>query len=417
MKTPNDALVGIDVGSHKVLCVIARPMVEKGAYRVEGYGIVPSEGVRKGVVADLEAVVTNVREAVREAQASADMRATATIRAWAAIGGQDLTSETCVGTTVLRGKEVTQNDVNAAEATARANCARSDRKLIKFCTQGYYCGDAFTTASPIGLTGDRLEARIHAVYGSVRNAENMLRCLQRSGLGIAGYEPHPWASAKAVLSPTDRYCGTVVIDIGAETSSVAMYYENILCYTAERPFGAEFFTRDVATIFGITLEEAEEIKTTVGCCSPQKVPDGETVQPLTTARNGRTYPRQLLARTLRDRAEEFFRLYRNSLQAAGWLDKVHCVVLTGGGASLVDIDEVARTVFDMPVRVCGPRALEGGTNLLSLPQASAAVGLILSAGEKLAAEEDLGYRTRTLPSFFGRFGKFETLKNIVIGDY
>lgn len=407
----NDVLVGIDIGTHKVLCVIARPSENKpGMYRILGYGYANSRGVRKGIVTDLEEVVQSIHRAVDLARDSAG--GVPVERAWASIGGQTLTSENCSGTAVVRGNEVKQSDVDTAESNAREHSRRQGRQLIKMIPQGYSCGDTFTSTSPVGLTGDKVTAVYHAVYGSISNAENMKRCLVRSGIELAGYEPHPWAAAKAVLDETERYCGTVVFDMGEQTTSVALFYENMLTYTDVRPYGAEFFTRDVATVFGITLEQAEELKADYGHCFPEKTLPSETVQPhVPDGQVAPAFPRRLLAQTLRERAEEFFGLYKELLVKKGVIDKVHSVVLTGGGANLRGADEICRRIFGVPVRIGLPRVIDGDSPLSVRSDAAVAIGLIMSAGEELAKGESRGHRTKRLPGFLSK------LKATFCGDY
>lgn len=410
MNNPNDYLVGLDVGSHKVLCVIARPGEEPGRYRVMGFGLEPSRGVRNGIVTDLEAVVGSVNKAVGRARDSANILRPE--KAWAAIGGKTLTSENCTGTAVVRGNEIKQADVNAAESNARENSRRQGRELIKMVPQGYSNGSAFTSTAPIGLTGPRVTAVYHAVYGSISNAENMRRCLQRSGLELAGYEPHPWAAAGAVLTESDRYCGTVVFDIGAETTSITLCYENMISFTDVRPYGAEFFTRDISSFFGMSLEEAENLKVSVGHCYVKDVQPSETVQ---VRGEGELHPRrysmELLTKTLRARAEEFFMLYRNLLEKAGCLDKVHCLVLTGGGSQLRGIDDVAQEIFGVPVRIGRPNCLEGQSSLARLPEASVAIGLIVAAARGQALGDTRGYRTISFPNLSNK------IKTFLLGDY
>ena len=408
MTEENDYFVGLDVGSHQVLCVVARPGDIEGRFKVIGYGMVKSHGIRNGVVTNLEAVVTDIREVVREACQTSGLH---TIdRVWAAIGGSQLTSENCVGTAVVRGNEVTMADIKTAQQHACDNSLRQGKKLIKLSYQGYRSGDEekIHTEMPLGLTGDRVEALYHAVYGSVSSAENMKRCLQRSGLDLESYVPHPWAAAMAVTTPTDRYAGVAVFDIGAETTSIAVYHENVLLFTDVRPYGAEYFTRDVSCVFDIDLDRAEELKTTVGCCDPESFPEGDTVQPRGEGRF--TYSRKLLARTLEARAEEFADMYRRLLSEAGLIDKIGVVILTGGGANLKGFDRVVSRQFKRPVRVKGPLYAQGGLNLMKTPQASVALGLIIAAAPQGDAENG-GYRTRALPNVFSH------LKTIFIGDY
>lgn len=203
MNNPNDYLVGLDIGSHKVLCVVALPSPKgEGLYRICGYSFRDSHGVRNGIVTDLNAAVDDIKAAVREARSAGNLPELS--NAWVAIGGSSLTSENCLGTAVVRGNEVKPADVEAAENNAREHSLRQGKQLIKMIPQGYSCGDTFSQ-TPVGLVGDKVTAYYHAVYGSVKNAENMKRSLLRSGIELAGYEPHPIAAALAVSTESDRY--------------------------------------------------------------------------------------------------------------------------------------------------------------------------------------------------------------------
>ena len=409
MNNPPDILVGLDVGTTKVLCVVARPAEEVGFYRIEGYGLVQSEGISHGVVTDIEGAVKSIRSAIKEAQYTAQVPFTEAV---VAIGGSTLTSEDCVGTAVVRGREVTPHDVTIAEANARENVNRKDRQLMKMIAQGYRAGDVVTPTPPIGFSADRIEALYHSVFGSISNAENMRRCLQRSSLELLNYEPHPWAAARAVLSETEKYCGTVVFDLGAQTTSISLFHENVITFTDVRPYGSEFFTRDIAIIFGLTLEQAEEMKLTSGHCDLSRVRRSETVQP--RDQKGvlpRLYSKELLVKTLRGRALEIFRLYKKDLEEAGMLPFIHSVVLTGGGANLSGIELVAEEVFGVPVRIGTPRYVRGQPGLIMKPEASVAMGLISSAGEALAQGEEHGHRPK---GFSTRFG---WLKTLFTGNY
>ncbi len=412
MSEEHDYFVGLDVGSHQVLCVVAEPGDVPGRFKVIGYGMVKSHGVQKGIVMNLEAVVTDIRNVVHEACQTSGLPSIN--RVWAAIGGSTLTSENCSGTAVVRGNEVTMNDIKMAQQHACDNSLRQGKKLIKLAYQGYRCAgdekDTVRNQMPLGLTGDRVEALYHAVYGAATNAENMKRCLQRSGLDLESYQPHPWAAALAVTTPDDRYAGVAVLDIGAETTSIAVYHNNLLLFTDVRPYGAEYFTRDVSCVFDITLNEAEELKTTVGSCDPESFPEGDTVQPSSGRSKGFTYSRKLLARTLESRAEEFAKMYYKLLNESDLIEKIGVVVLTGGGANLKGFADVVARQFKRPVRVKGPLYAQGGINLMKTPQASVALGLIIAAASQGEAD-NVGYRTRALPNVFNH------LKTIFIGDY
>ena len=218
----DSVFVGLDVGSSKSICVVAAPGREPGRYRLLGFGSRRSEGVRQGVVNDVEAAVGTIRDTIREAQFTSGIPISGV---WAAIGGRVLQSRNCAGVAVLRGQEVTREDVFQAEANAREHALREaeGRTLIKLIPQGYRCGDVIAPRNPVGLTGQRLEALVHAIYGSTTNAQNMKRCVERAGPDLLNYEPHVWAAAQAVLTDAERVCGACVVDIGAETTSMSVF--------------------------------------------------------------------------------------------------------------------------------------------------------------------------------------------------
>ena len=350
MNNPNDYLVGLDIGSHKVLCVVALPSPKgEGLYRICGYSFRDSHGVRNGIVTDLNAAVDDIKAAVREARSAGNLPELS--NAWVAIGGSSLTSENCLGTAVVRGNEV-------------------------------------------------------------KNAENMKRSLLRSGIELAGYEPHPIAAALAVSTESDRYNGTLVLDMGAETTSMTLVYEHRTLLTAVRPFGSEFFTRDLSTIFGVSLDQAEELKIRFGSCSMDGVLPGESVRPsLEDVRGTPLCSRSLIVQTLYERAKEFFRIYRDVIEKAGHLDKVHAVIITGGGANLRAIDEVARDVFGVPVRIGAPLCFDEKNALSMRPNASVAAGLLMAADKTRAAGDSRSYRTPSLLNLSGR------IRTVFFGDY
>lgn len=410
--------VALDVGSSKVLCVIASTTREPRRYRILGIGNTPSSGIRNGTVNDVEDAVTAIREAVREAEFTANVGSVS--RVWAAIGGQTLKSRNCTGVAVLKGREVTAEDVSLAEANVRRHALRESlgRDLLKLIPQGFACGDVAAVPRPIGLIGQKLEARMHAVYGSASNAENLKRCIQRVGLELSNYEPHPWAAAKAVLSDTEAICGAAVIDIGAQTSSLIVVSEGIVQLTDVRPWGAELMTRDLAIVLGLPLEEAEELKLNAGTCSLESIVPGETVDVSTRkdARIGGRGParvscsRELLAKTLRSRVKELFSIYRKILVDSGLYDRVQIVVLTGGGALLRGILPEAEAVLRKKVRLGLPQNIEGEAPLLQRPDAAVALGLIRCADE--ASEADAGAQgVRRMPTMY------ERIKTLFIGDY
>lgn len=417
MKPQNDAnqiYAALDVGSDKVLCILGQAGREPGTLRVTGIGNARSAGIRHGSVVDVELAVQSIRNAVNEALYTAENAQVAGF--WAAIGGQSLKSANCVGQTVPRNGDgvVTREDVEIARNNAFRAAAQAAQggEIIKLLPQGFRCGDVFTD-QPEGLVGPKLEAYTHALYGSAVNAQNLRRCIQRVDvINLLGYMPHPCAAARAALTETERVCGAAVIDIGAETTSLIVYSEDRIQFTDVRPWGAEYFTRDLAMVLGISLEEAEQLKLKSGECRLSQVIPDEVVQyELRRGALSRLYSRELIVRTLSARVNEFFELYRKHLEDARALEHVEIVVLTGGGAMLPGIAEEAERILGRRVRVGRPLRTEGESPLLQRPDSVVAVGLLHCALSPSARD---GETPRPAPVRQGLLGQ---IKSLFVGDY
>lgn len=411
--TSTDILAAIDAGSSKVLCVIARPAASRdGTFKVLGFGRVPSQGIKNGIVYDVEKAVFSVRMALQEAQSTAGVSVR---NVWVAIGGSKLSSANCRGVAVLRGREVRQEDVTEAKHNAKDHCDKlaGDRAVLKILSQGYTVGEAVGCKNPLGLTGESIELEAHAVYGDHASADNLRSTIQRAGVEIVDYYPHPWASARAVTRPDDNECGVAVIDLGADTTSFTVHTEGFIRYTDVIPWGAQFFTKDLASVLDITIEQAEEVKLLRGTCLPETVNDWESVVPTPEAgRRQRAYSRRLMATVLKARADEFLRHYRELLETRGDYGRIRTIVLTGGGANLTGLDERARTIFPgKAVRIGLPNNIEGAPQLINQPEASVVMGLIAEAGDTLAGKSDKGLSNISASGFF------HNLKNAFIGDY
>ena len=366
--TSTDILAAIDAGSSKVLCVIARPSEDlDGSFKVLGFGRVPSQGIKNGIVYDVEKAVFSIRTAVQEAQSTAGV----SIRSvWAAIGGTKLTSANARGVAVLRGREVRPEDKEEAEHNAREHCEKlaGDRNVLKMIRQGYRVGEVVGCENPIGLMGESIELQVHAVYADRASGDTLRSTIQRAGVEVVDYYPHPWASARAVIRPDDAECGVAVLDLGADTTSFAVYTDGAIRYTEVIPWGAQFFTKDLSSVLDITIEQAEEVKLQRGTCLPDLVNDWESVVP--TPENGRrqrAYSRRLMATVLKARADEFLRHYRQILEDRGDFERVRTIVLTGGGANLVGFDERTRAFFPgKTVRLGLPNNIDGAPQLINL---------------------------------------------------
>ena len=374
--TSTDILAAIDAGSSKVLCVIARPSdTLEGCFKVLGFGRVPSQGIKNGIIYDVEKAVFSIRTALQEAQNTAGVSVRTV---WPAIGGSVVTSANARGVAVLRGREVRQEDVDEAVRNAYEHCRKlaGERNLLKTRLQGYRVGEVEDSQNPVGLMGESIEAHMHAVFSDAMSSQTLRATIQRAGVEVGDYSPQPWASARAVIRPDDAACGAAVIDMGADTTSFAVYTEGAVRYTDVIPWGAQFFTKDLASVLDITIEQAEEIKLLRGTCLPERVNDWESVIP--TPENGRrqrAYSRRLMATVLKARADE-------------------------------------RDIFPgKTVRVGLPNNIDGAPQLINQPDASVVMGLIGEAADKVAGKGDRQLLNLSAPGFL------QNLKNVLIGDY
>lgn len=404
--------LAIDAGSKTVLAVIAQPSEEKkGMYKILGLGIAQSRGIRHGIVYDVEEAVGAIRDAVQFAQGTVGNHIQVR-NAWVAIGGVDLRSKNCKGVSVIRRQEVRAEEKREARQYAlnSANRQANGRDIIKCTLQGYNVDRVRGTHNPLGLVGESIEADYHVVYGARSGAENLRRTLQRVGLDLAGYVPHPWASARAVLSESDMKCGAAVLDLGAETTSISVFTEGVIRLTQVKPWGADYMTRDVAAVLGITLAQAEEMKIKNGHCQPENVVPNESVwsRPL-DGMPSRRFSRLLLTQTLKARAEEMMRHYRKLLEDAGLYKDIRVVVLTGGGANLSGIELVARQILGKPIRKGFPCNIDGLPPIVNHPKACVVCGLIAEAGS--------GENGNIEQSRVRSASPLQLLKSIFIGNY
>lgn len=407
MENQNDLLVGLDVGSSQIRCVVARRGEHEDSYHLVGFGTSDSAGIRRGCVVDIEEAVGSIRSAIANAADSSEVKIE---RVWAAIGGGMLDSRQCSGVAALKGREVSRDDVETANRNAQANALgeQKSRDLIKIIPQGYACGDVDFVKNPVGLEGETLTCLVQAVYGSASNAENMRKCMQRAGIEVVNYEPHPWAAAIGVLTPTERRCGVAVIDIGAETTSICVFKDDFLRFTAVRAWGASHLTRDLSMVLGMDWDEAEYMKCNSGICDASGILDSDVVQSYKTSKR---CLKKLLVKTLEARARELLTLDKKIIEDAGELENVHKVVLTGGGVRLAGMKEVAESVFQgVPCSIGTPVGVENECQLKVQPDMSVVWGLIRCAGGGGQGLEEPGRPSR----FSHILGK---LKVAFLGEY
>jgi cell division protein FtsA len=382
--------VGLDIGTTKISVILAE--VEKtGAVKIVGVGIGPSEGLRRGVVVNLEKTVASIGRAVEEAERMAGVPVKGV---YAGIAGDHIRSINSRGVIAVsrRDNEITPVDVERVVEAAKAVAIPMDREIIHVIPQGFIVDDQDGVKDPVGMSGVRLEAEVHIITGAVTAAKNVCRAIQRCGLKVHDLVLEPLASAHAVLAPDEREMGVVLLDIGGGTTDVAVFFEGSIRHTSIVPLGGANVTSDIAIGLRTPIDRAEEIKILHGSALASMVrPEQELTVPGVGGRSDKRISRHLLASMIEPRMEEIFQLANREVKKHHFADLLGAgVVLTGGTSLMSGAVELAEQVFQMPVRRGVPSGLTGLAEIVRDPRHATGVGLILHALESEAGENGAG---------------------------
>jgi len=371
--------VGLDIGTTKISCIIAE--IEKaGGVKIVGVGVAPSEGLRRGVVVNLEKTVASITRAVEEAERMAGVPVKSV---YAGIAGDHIRSINSRGVIAVsrRDNEITPTDVERVIEAAKAVAIPMDREIIHVIPQEFIVDDQDGIKDPVGMSGVRLEAEVHIITGAVTSAKNICRAIQRAGLKVQDLVLEPLASSHAVLGRDERDLGVVLLDIGGGTTDVAVFFEGSIRHTAIIPFGGANVTNDIAIGLRTPIDKAEHIKITYGCALAAMVP-AEHLVPVSGVggRADREISRHVLASMIEPRMEEIFALANKEVKKNHFAELLGGgVVLTGGTSLMPGVVELAEQVFEMPVRLGVPSGLGGLSANVADPRFATGVGLVLHA--------------------------------------
>ncbi len=377
MAKKNNLIVGLDIGTSKI-CAVVGEMRERGI-EVVGVGTHPSQGLRKGVVINIESTVGSIKKAIEEAElmAGCDINSVFT-----GIAGGHIKGFNSHGIVALKNREVTQRDVDRVIEAAKAVAIPMDREVLHILPQEYIIDDQDGIREPLGMSGVRLEAKVHIVTGAVTSAQNIIKCCNRTGLDVADIVLEPLASAEAVLTPEERELGVALVDMGGGTTDIALFHEGAVKHTAVLALGGNHLTNDIAAGLRTPITEAERIKQRFGY-APAGVADNnhrdDRVEvPSVGGRNPQTISRQLLGEIIEPRLEEIFELVQREISRSGYGEMlVSGMVLTGGSSLLPGIVEMAEKIFHMPLRLGVPMHVGGLIDVISSPIYATGVGLVL----------------------------------------
>ena len=374
-KDNRNLIVGLDIGTSKVVAVVAELMPD-GRLEVIGMGNHESRGLKKGVVVNIESTVSAIQRALEEAELMAGVRIQ---RVYTGIAGSHIKSFNGNGMVPIKDKEVSSIDVNRVIETARAMPIPTDQQVLHILTQEFIVDGQDGIKEPLGMSGVRLEVKVHIVTGAVSAAQNIVKCVRRCGLEVSDLILQPLASSLAVLSEDEKELGVCLVDIGGGTTDLAIFREGAIRHTAVLPIAGDQITSDIAMALRTPTPEAEEIKIRYGCALRQLADPNEMVEvPGLGDRGPRQLSRQTLAEVIEPRVEELYSLVREELQRSGYLELLSSgIVLTGGSSTMLGMVELGEEIFHMPVRMGVPRYQGGLAHVVRNPRYATVVGLLL----------------------------------------
>jgi cell division protein FtsA len=372
--TRGEIITGLDIGTTKI-CAVVGEVTGQGV-DIIGLGTHPSEGLRKGVVVNIETTVASIKKAVAEAELMSGSEITSVITG---IAGGHIKGFNSQGVIAIRGQEVSARDKDLVVEAARAVAIPTDREVLHILPQEYILDNQGGIQDPVGMSGVRLEAKVHIVTGAVASAHNLIKCCNQAGLDVSDIVLQSLASAEAVLSPEEKNLGTALIDFGGGTTDLAVFSQESIRHTAGLALGGTNLDTDLAVGLRTPLSAAEAIKRRYGCCLTSRVGKDEVVPVESVGgREPRRVKRQVVASILEPRVEELLTLLQADLVQSGFASEVVSgVVLTGGSSLLEGLTDLAEQVFNMPARLGYPTGVGGLGEVVSNPMYATAVGLIL----------------------------------------
>lgn len=381
-----DILCGVDIGTTKIVTIIAEPDQEN-ALRLLGIGCVPSRGLRRGVVINLEQTTEDIEQSLQIAEQAAGCGVNSAFVGVAGEHVRSINSRGAIPISKQRGEptgEVAANDVDRVVEAARAIALPMDRRILHILPQEYVVDSERGIRSPVGMAGVRLEANVHIVTCAVSSAQNILTCCKRAGLTIQELVLEPLASAESVLTDDEKELGVVLLDFGGGTTDVAVFQNSVIRHSAVIGYGGDYITRDIAVGLRTAVEAAERIKLEHGAAHQRAIEQNEFLEiPGVGGREPRVMSRSMLVSIIAPRIEEILTMARDELVRSRSLDNIGAgIVITGGGASMPGMSDLAEEIFAMPVRIGAPQEPAPGEDLALGPKFATAVGLLRYANQR-----------------------------------
>ena len=392
-KEQKNIIVGLDIGTSKIVAIVAEMKPEgsgsngnNGGFEIIGMGTHPSRGLKKGVVVNIETTVSAIQRALEEAELMADCKIREVLTG---IAGSHVRSFNSQGMVAIKDKEVTQFDIDRVIETAKAVQIPTDQQILHILNQEFIIDGQEDVREPLGMSGVRLEVKVHIVTGAVSAAQNIIKCVRRCGLEVRDLVLQPLASATAVVSDDEKDLGVCLIDIGGGTTDMAVFTHGAIRHTAVIPIAGDQITSDIAMALRTPTKDADDIKMKHGCALSQLADPQEMIEvPGVGDRGTKQLSRKTLAEVIEPRVEELYSLVQSELRRSGYEELLSSgIVLTGGSSMMQGMVELGEEIFHMPVRVGQPSYSGGLAEVVRHPRYSTAMGLLIEGMEQYRQQE------------------------------
>ena len=404
-----DLIVGLDIGTSKVVVAVAEVLPE-GRFQVIGLGQAESQGLRKGVVVNIESTVQSIRRALEEAEL---MAACQIKDVFTGIAGSHIKSFNSSGMVAIKDREVSGADVARVIETAKAVNIPTDQQVLHVLTQEFIVDGQEDIREPIGMSGVRLEVRVHIVTGAVSAAQNIIKCVRRCGLEVQDLVLQPLASSMSVLTNDEKELGVALVDVGGGTTDIAIFTGGAIRHTAVIPIAGDQITNDIAMALRTPIPDAEQIKQRYGVAKEVLADPNDRIEiPGVGDRAPRLLSRQSLAAVIEPRVEELFTLAHKVIRDSGYEEMLSSgIVLTGGTALLPGIGELAEDVFLKPARVGWPAYQGSLDDVIRNPRFATVIGLLLEA----QSQRQRGRRAAAQTGSFGQ--TLKRMREWIVGNF
>ena len=409
VREDKNLIVGLDIGTSKIVAIAAEILPE-GTLKVIGVGQHASRGLKKGVVVNIDSTMQAIQRAIEEVELMADCKINTV---YSGIAGSHIKSLNSHGMVKIKESEVSQMDIDRVVETARAIALPADQQILHILTQEFIIDGQEDVREPLGMSGIRLEVRVHIVTGAIAAAQNIVKCIKRCGLEVSDLILQPLASSESVLTDDEKELGVCLVDIGGGTTDLAVFKNGAIRHTAVIPIAGDQITNDIAVALRTPTQSAEEIKVKHGCALRQLADPREVVDvPAVDGREPRQLSCQALTEVIEDRVEEIYEFVQQELRRSGMESMIASgIVITGGAAQMRGMVELGEEIFHTPVRLGVPRGVEGLSEVVGNPRYATGIGLLLTAKQQVEKQ-----MVGSLQS--GSFGRLlERMKSWFTGNF